>query len=242
MVTAQLGDFTFLLFTGSCSLLAFKMVKRVGSHGKLGLMCAGMFASMLFIFLGIVADCVYVIVFRVATPMPSVADLLSFLGYACAVVSTVQFLWYFRSAFGQWRYKLAPLVGVIVACPNLVLSHPNLATQTPLIADATWLAYPILDGLLSVLAIMMLMLFSGGIIFSPWRWFAVGLILITIADTVIGLGNVQGWSQLIQPFYLFYLWGYICLGLGFSRMAKMKRLHPLEQDYYKAKLMRPLDS
>ena len=239
VLSAQLFDITFMLFTGSCTLLAFMMVKKIGWHGRLGLTYVGMFTCMLLIFLGAVTEGIYVIILGVATPVPSVQDTLDFLGYASVAIAGLQFLWYFRAAFSEWRYKLVPLLGVLVACPNFILSHPSMATQMPLIVDATWLAYPILDGVLVVLAVMMLLLFSGGILSSSWPWLSVGMILITIADVIRGIANLQGWSQFLQPFYLFYPWGYICLGLGFSLMPRLERLHPLEQDYHKAKFMQP---
>jgi hypothetical protein len=216
------------------------MVKKVGAHGRLGLMLVGMSMSMLLIFLGTVTDGIYVILLHATTPFPSVADALNFLGYASAAISGLQFLWYFREAFGGWRYRMAPFLGMLVAGPDLVLSHPSMATGIPVIVVATWLAYPVLDGILMVLAIMMFLLFSGGILSSPWLWLAVGLALITIADSVIGIGNVRGWGQFVQPFYLFYVWGYVCLGLGFSLVSGLERLRPLERDYHEAKFMKPV--
>jgi len=67
------------------------------------------------------------------------------------------------------------------------------------------------------------------------------MVLITIADMAVGIGKIQGSGVLIQPFYLFYFWGYISIGLGFSLMQKFERLHPLESSYHKAKLVQPLD-
>ena len=228
ILSTQLAATMFILFTGSCAILAFTIVKRAGANGRLGLLHVGMFTGILLIFLGAVAAGIYAIIFRVVTPFPSVADALNFLGYAFAVLGGFQFLWYFRSAFSQWRFRLIPLLGMLVAGPNLILSHPTIAVHPFVIADATWLAYPILDGVLVTLAIMMVLLFSGGIISASWRWVAIGLILITVADTIVGAGNSLGWRQFVQPFYLFYFWGYICLGLGFSLMPSLERLQPFD--------------
>lgn len=107
--------------------------------------------------------------------------------------------------------------------------------------DATWLAYPLLDASLLTLSVMVLLLFKRGKVSSSWRWLAIGMVLITIADMAVGIGKIQGSGVLIQPFYLFYFWGYISIGLGFSLMPKFERLHPLESSYHKAKLVQPLD-
>jgi len=231
VLSIQSANIAFILFTGSCTILAFVIVKKVGTDGRLGFMHVGIFTCMLLIFLGFVTDGIYAIMLRAATPIPSVADALNFLGYASAAVAGLQFLWCFRAAFGQWQYKLVPVLGVLVACPHLILSHIIVATQMPLIVEATWLAYPILDGILVVLAVTMFLLFRGGIVSSSWLWLAIGMLLITVADIAAGVGNIQGLSQLLQPFYLFYFWGYICLGLGFSMMPGLERLENfMEQD------------
>jgi len=237
----QSADTAFVLFTGACTILAFMMIMKMGARGRLGLMHVGMFTGMLLVFLGTLATGIYAIVLRTPTPVPSVADILNFGGYASAALATLQFLWYFRAGFSKLQFKLTPFLGALVAGPNLILSHPNLATQTPLIVEGTWIAYPLLDGFLVVLAVMVLLLFNEGIVSSCWRWLAVGMILITLADAVIGIGNVQGWSQFVEPFNIFYFWGYICLGLGFSLMPRLERLHPLDRDYHKARIMQPLD-
>ena len=226
--SAQLADITFILFTGVCALLAFMLVKRVGVDGRLGLMHLGLFTGVLLIFLGAVTNGAYAITLHSATLFPPVADALNFLGYASAALGAFQFLWYFRAAFDEWRFRAIPLLGVVVAGRNLILIRPIMAGQLPLIFDANWFVYPILDGVLVILATMMLLLFSGGILSSSWRWLAVGMLLIATADATVGIGNGYGWGQLVRPFYLLYLWGYICFGLGFSLMPRLERLQPLE--------------
>jgi len=228
VLSAQLADITFILFTGVCALLALILVKKVGVGGRLGLMHAGMFTGMLFIFLGAITNGAYAFLFRSATLFSPVADALNFLGYVSAALGGVQFLWCFRAAFCKWRFKVVPVLGLLVAGRNLILFHPSVGTQLPLLFDANWFVYPMLDGMLVILALMMLLLFSGGIVSSSWRWLAVGLLLITIADAAVGLGNSYGWGEVVRPLYLFYLWGYICLGLGFSLMPRLERLQPLE--------------
>jgi hypothetical protein len=227
-LSPQLADITFILFTGVCALLAFMLVRRAGVDGRLGLMHLGMFTGMLLIFLGAVANGVYAMILQSAALFAPVADALNFLGYASAALGGFQFVWYFRTAFSEWRFKVVPLLGLLVAGRNLILLHPRVATQLPLILDANWFAYPILDGILVIMATMMLLLFSGGIVALSWRWLAMGMLLIAIADVTVGVGNSYGWGQLVRPFYLFYLWGYICLGLGFSLMPSLERLQTPE--------------
>jgi len=227
-LSAQLADITFILFTGVCALLAFMLVKKGGIDGKLGLMHVGMFAGMLLIFLGAVTNGLYGIILHSARLFPAVADALNFLGYASAALGGFQFLWYFRAAFGKWRFRMVPVVGLLVAGRNIILLHLIVGTQSPMIFDANWFAYPILDGMLVILAMMMVLLFKGGIVSSSWRWLAIGMLLITIADVTIGVGNSHGWGEGVRPFYLFYLWGYICLGLGFSLMPRLEKLQPLD--------------
>jgi len=240
LLLVQVANTAFILFTGSCTILALMMTIRTGAHGRLGRMHVGLLTGMLLICLGALTDGVYAIEFGAPPASPSLADAFNFLGYAFAVLAIFQFLWYFRTMLSKLQLRLVPFLGALVAGPNLVLAQPNLASTT-LIATVTWLAYPILDGMLLMLGVMVVILFSKGILSSCWRWLAVGMLLITIADILIGIGHVRGWIEFVEPFYIFYLWGYICFGVGFSLMPKLERLHPLERDYHKTRLMRPAE-
>ena len=218
------ADVLFMLLSGGCTVLAFVVVRRWGREGKFGKVYFGTCIGMSLIFLGDVTGGVYDIVLRVATPFPSLADVFYLLGYAVASVSLLTFLWYFKKAVDRKiAYKII-LVFVASTCSLsfvFLFSH-SLTGTSVLDLDV---AYAVLDSFVITLAVIMLLVFSQSKFISPpWRWFALGLLLIGVAHFLNGLGNAEGWYSFPDPVDLIYLWGYVSFGLGFSIQADSESL------------------
>ena len=214
------ADVMFILFSGGCTVLGLIVVRRFAwrkPRGTFGLTYLGLFLGMLFVFFGDVTGGIYDAVLG-ATPFPSFADAFYLVGYAVASVALLQFLWFFRNAIGQWAYKLVPLFGVSAGGLALVFYLSSSAAHVPIVAlDAL---YPVSDGFLVMLGVMILLCFRSRFISPPWFWFAMGVLMIGIAHFLNGLGNTEGWYHFPDTIDLLYLWGYVSFGLGFSIQAK----------------------
>jgi hypothetical protein len=212
------ADIIFMLLSGSCTILAIAVVRRWGRKGRFGRVCFGIFVGMFFIFLGDLAGGVYDIILQVVTPFPSYADLLYLLGYAIAIVSVLSFLWFFgRTIERKTVYKVVLLFAITAAVLSIVFLVSHTLTGTAIV-DLD-VAYLCLDTFAIMLSVMMLQFFRSKFISPPWRWFALGLLLIGIAHFLNSLGNTEGWYTYPQPLDLIYLWGYVSFGLGFSIQA-----------------------
>jgi len=217
-------DILFMLLSGSCTVLAFVVVRRWGREGKFGRVYFGTFVGMLFIFLGDVAGAVYDIILRTATPFPSIADVFYLLGYAVASVSLLSFLWFFRKAVDRRMAYKVILLFVVSACilSGVFLFSHSLTGTSVLDLDVI---YGVSDSFVITLSVIMLLVFSQSKFISPpWRWFALGLLLTGGAHFLNGLGNSEGWYSFPDPIDLVYLWGYISFGLGFSIQASSETL------------------
>jgi len=190
----------------------------MGWHGKFGAVYSGFLIGMLLVFLGNVTDGIYDTIWA-ATPFPSFSDALYLLGYSVAFVTLLRFLWFFRKAVNrEGALKLIALFILSASGVSLVFILSHSVTQVPIIAlDAL---YPILDGFAITLSVMMLAFFRSRFIYPPWRWFALGVLLMGIGHFLNGLGTAEGWYSYPQPLDLFYLWGYVSLALGFSIQTK----------------------
>ena len=208
------ADVAFILLSGGCTVLAFVVVRKMGGRGKFGAVYLGFFIAMLLVFLGNLSDGIYDSIWA-ATPFPSFSDGLYLLGYSFAILTLLRFLWFFRKAVNK-EGALKLIVLFILSASGLsgffLLSHS--LTKVPILAlDAL---YPILDGFAVTLSVMMLAFFRSRFISPPWRWFALGVLLMGIGHFLNGLGIAEGWYSYPQPLDLFYLWGYASLGFGFS--------------------------
>ena len=216
------ADVMFILLSGGCTVLAFVVVRKMGWRGEFGSLCAGFFVGMLLIFLGNVSDGIYDAL-RGATPFPSLSDVLYVLGYIVAFVTLLRFLWFFKGAVN--RRGALKLIGLFVLsslCLCLVFIFSHRVTEVPVVALSA--LYPLLDVFSIGLSVMMLTFFRSRFFSPPWRWFALGVLLMGIAHFLNGLGNTEGWYSYPQPLDLFYLWGFVSLGVGFSMQANTERL------------------
>lgn len=211
-------DVAFMLLSGSCAILAFVVIRRMGWRGKFGAVYLGLFIGMLLVFLGDICGGIYDSLWAV-TPFPSLADVFYFLGYVVAIVTMLRFLWFFRRAVDRERaFKLIVLFILFVGGLSVVFLISHSVAQVPVVAlDAL---YPILDGVSLTISFIMFSFFRSRFISPPWRWFALGTLLIGIAHFLNGLGTTEGWYTYPQPLDLFYLWGYVSFGLGFSIQTK----------------------
>ena len=211
------ADAMFILLSGGCTVLAFVVVKKMGWRGKFGSVSAGFCIGMLLIFLGNVSDGIYDAL-RGATPFPSLSDVLYVLGYIVAFVTLLRFLWFFKNAIHRREtLKLFVLFVLSSICLSLVFVFSHKVTEDPVVVLSA--LYPLLDVFSIALSVMVLAFFRSRFFSPPWRWFALGVLLMGIGHFLNGLGNTEGWYSYPQPLDLFYLWGYVSLGLGFSIQA-----------------------
>ena len=213
-----------MLLSGGCTILAFVVLRRWGwerPRGKFGLVYLGLFLGMLFVFFGDVTGGIYDIILRVATPFPSFADVAYLIGYIVVSLALLQFLWFFRDAVGRWASKMVLLFCVSVGGLGLLLVLSHGVAHAPVMAlDAT---YPILDGILVMLSLMILLCFRSKFISPPWIWLALGALLIGVGHFLNGLGSAEGWYHFPDPIDLFFLWGYVSFGVGFSMQIKLDK-------------------
>ena len=172
-------DAVFMLLSGSCTVLAFVVVRKMGWRGKFGAVYFGLFLGMLLVFLGDVSGAIYDGLWAV-TPFPSLADAFYILGYAAAILTLLRFLWFFRKAIHRERALKSILLSILslggLTAVSLI-SH-SVAQVPVVMLDA---AYPVLDGIALTLSVIMFSFFRSKFISPPWRWFALEVLLIGIA-------------------------------------------------------------
>jgi hypothetical protein len=152
-------------------------------------------------------------------PFPTVADLFFVLGTIALVVALMAFV----RAYAASGFPLGPkgqlwtvgIGGVLVGAALVVpLLRPVLAAPAPLLEKALNLAYPTLDFLTLVPALLLLwfsLRFRGGRVGAVWGALVAGILFTTIADVTFGFFSILGRSDLGAVIDALYLLAYGCL-------------------------------
>ena len=216
-----ISDVLFVLVSGVCTFFALLVVLKFGGRGKFGSVHVGLFLAVFLWCLGEAAWGFYEVGRHIPFPYPSLADIFYLAGYLPAIISVVLALRFLSSGLTEMKVMVSSLVGLMII--GLVFSfllNPLLSNSTGVLAKVLDLAYPSLDSVLLILAIMMLLIFEGAPPSMPWLWISVGMILTTIADISFSVGTLQGWYYSGHPIELLWVWGYIALALGFDNQRK----------------------
>jgi hypothetical protein len=214
-------DVLFVLVSGICTFFALRVVLKFGGRGKFGSVHTGLFLAVLFWCLGEAIWGIYEVGLRIPIPFPSLADVFYLAGYLPAIISILLALRLLSRGLTEIKMLVSSLLGLMII--GLVFSfllNPLLSNSTGALTAVLDLAYPSLDSILLILAIMMLLIFEGAPPSTPWLWISVGMILTTIGDISFSLGTLQGWYYSGHPVELLWLWGYIALALGFDYQRK----------------------
>ncbi len=210
-------DMLFVLVSGVCALFGLLVVRKWTGLGKLGRAFLGLSIAIFLWFLGETVWAIYEVGLQVAIPYPSVADVFYLFGFVPATMAIFQLLSSFRKAFTRLKLFAATLVGIASIVPTyLLLIEPLLVASGGIITKTFDLAYPVLDTILLVMAVLTFMAFQGGDVAKPWRWISLGLLLTTIADIGFSYGTLTGWYYSGHPIELLWLFGYIAIALGFN--------------------------
>ena len=216
-----ISDVLFVLVSVVCTFFALRVVLKFGGRGKFGSVHLGLFLAVFLWCLGEAAWGFYEVGRHVPVPYPSLADIFYLAGYFPAIISIVLALRFLSGGFSEIKVLVSSLLGLMII--GLVFSfllNPLLSNSTGVLAKVLDLAYPSLDSVLLILAIMMFLIFEGAPPSTPWLWISVGIILTTIADISFSVGTLEGWYYSGHPVELLWVWGYIALALGFDYQRK----------------------
>ena len=214
-------DILVIAITGACSLLGLLVVRKWGFRGKFGVVHFGLFLAVFLWFLGMTVWGIYEVVLHVDVPYPSIADVFYLAGYLPAFLGMGQFLWFFRKALTPGKLAVAALSGLaIVFTISVVLLYPLMTESADILTKFFDVAYPLLDTLLIVFALMMAVVLRKSRFANDWLWIALGLLLWGAGDIAFCYGTLMGWYYSGHPIGLFWLYACLALGLGFAHQRR----------------------
>ncbi len=213
-----IGAVPKLVFLGLGGLIAWSAGGRFGARNPSGTAWRLFACGLGGLFLG-QAVLTYFLATAAGTVFPSVADLFFLGGTVLLVVALIAFV----RAYAASGFPLGPagrlwavgVVGVALGGALVVpLLHPLLAAPAPPLEKALNLAYPALDFLTLVPALLLLWIglrFRGGSVGLVATALVAGILFTTVADILFGFFSSLGRTDLGAAIDALYLLAYGCL-------------------------------
>lgn len=203
------------------TLTAYNAARKYGLTSILGRTLFAFFLGLLAWTIGEVAWSVYVLVYGLEIPFPSIADVFYLLGYPLLFFGLSSYLIVFKDALNKKIVSISSIMGTVVVIVTGVLVIPELLySSSNLLEGILSLLYPTFDAVLVILSIMGVMIFLGGRISTSWILLSIGFILLGIVDISYYYQNLLGLIWEGHPVELFWLWVYIFLAVAFYSHSK----------------------
>lgn len=172
-------------------------------------------------FLSQVVGAMYLTIFGIPPPIPSLADVFDLSGYAPILIGLGLQVWPFREAL---RTKRILVADIIVLTGGLLA----LAFLTQIIVPSGvgfWVfimsyGYPVLDIVTLMIAVPILLVFRRGTFWTPFLFLVLGFIFALSADLLFAWAASNGTYYSGHPIDLLYDWGFLSAALGFYLMRK----------------------
>lgn len=166
----------------------------------------------------------YQLISNLPTPFPSAADLFFVPATMLMAVSFFHFVLVYRRAglpIAGGR-EVSALLGASVILVMLfvhTVAHPILASDAP--AAERWLnvAYPLLDCLLLVPALLLLRMaweMRGGSLWRVWMTLVIGVLCMVVGDILFAFFTTFGQTSLDPLLDLMFAWSYVLIALALS--------------------------
>ena len=209
------GNLLRPILTGGAMSLAIYIVARQKLKGRFGKAYAGIAAGLVLYFIAAVIWAGYSLTSKMAVPFPSLADafwLAAYAPFGFGIFTLSRLYKNKNRAKSMVIYTLvgAALVGLYI---HQLIAATDMKAANAMSTLAVTLAYPILDVILIVPALMAL-LSSGKGYLTAVPWIFISWIFAVIADTIFGFSAVSGTHSMNPTWNLFYNAEYITMAAG----------------------------
>lgn len=209
---------------GVAVLSSFFALRRYWDNigSRLSKIWLGFTLGMLLWFFGELGWAVYTMVLNVEIPYPSIADVFWLSGYVPLFIALLLYVRLFQPAISRKMFFTAGVlvVGVsVVVFSALMIPVLAEASQQDLVMLGIGLAYPSLDLVLFLIAILGLLVFTvtrlKGRIGVAWHFINVAILFNVVADLTFSYTTLTGTYYNGHPQELLFHWGYLLFALAF---------------------------
>jgi len=146
-------------------------------------------------------------------PFPSVADIFYLLGYPFLFMFLIFYIEPVQKAITKKMVIIATFLALLVLIPSLFIALHNDSdvSYSELILA---IAYPIVDALVIIPALIGVSLFFKGRVNFMWTLVCIGIFSLFIADTVFLFADINMWYYTGHPIELLFYFMYILISFG----------------------------
>lgn len=221
-VASITGSYAIIIASGTLVVLSFVTNYKFGMNGKHGLawLMFTCFAASWF-----VAETTWVFydLYLQIEPFPSIADVFYVAGYPFLFVFMLFYLEPVKE--GISKKMLAIAISITITILTVSIATIGFDIQPDSITDgneikfdvlnfAISLAYPILDAIVLVPAIVGLMVFFKGQVSFLWSLICFAIVSVSIADTAFVVGHLEDFYHTGHYIDIFFLWPYVLMSFG----------------------------
>jgi len=220
-ITILAGNLIYVPVVGGLVVLSiFISIKSgtIGKHGK-----AWIFFT-LFVVSWFIAEIWWTINELVLEidPFPSEADIFYIAGYPFLFFFAIYYLRPMKDAISKKILSVAIGISMIVLASTLYITFET-ETDLELFEIIILASYPIGDGILLVPAIIGVVLFFKGKVNFLWSLILIGIITVTIADTLFLVTQVEDSYYTGHPLEILFYWAYLFFAFGVYDHLKIFR-------------------
>jgi len=146
-------------------------------------------------------------------PFPSSADIFYVLGYIFLILFTIYYLKVVKKAITKKMILVSVAISIALLLPSLYMT---LYENSDVIGIAFLLAfaYPVLDSIVLVPALIGIMMFFKGEVNKMWTFFSLAIVSLAAGDTGFLLTEMNGSYYTGHPVEILLMWSYVLFLFG----------------------------
>lgn len=146
-------------------------------------------------------------------PFPSSADIFYVIGYVFLSLFSIYYLKIAKNAITKKMIITSVIISCSVLIPSLFMTNSTNSDLTG-IAYVLAVAYPFLDAIVLVPALIGIMMFFRGEVSRMWTFFSLAIISLTAGDTGFLVTQMYNTYYTGHPIEIFLMWSYVFFSFG----------------------------
>jgi hypothetical protein len=146
-------------------------------------------------------------------PFPSSADIFYVLGYGFLILFSAYYIKVVKNTLTKKMILVAVTASISLLLPSLYITISENSDVSG-VAFLLAFAYPVLDAIVLVPALLGIMMFFKGKVSRMWTFFSLAIISLAAGDTGFLLTQMNGSYYTGHPMEILLMWSYVLFSFG----------------------------